>query len=231
MLQSSHSPQVPEDDWQFSCAQWPVLARWCNHTHFHEEIYPFLLLPRFDCPTSWPFGLLVFLSNNLSLSTSFLSTSRHLLQCSSPTGAGDASEGPSEPPSPRPEFSQGYSNVPSPGKGSSSGAGNHTWAPDSDLSPRGPEPVQSAPSSVSILDTSSQDSQSSGNTWDNHFSIPPRWFNWYKLNSSLWIARREWITFIELMVGRCRTNLFLSSPSWGCGHLSSCSVQLMTGTP
>ncbi|XP_029478498.1 sentrin-specific protease 1-like [Oncorhynchus nerka] len=99
--------------------------------------------------------------------TSFLSTSRHLLQCSSPTGAGDASEGPSEPPSPRPEFSQGYSNVPSPGKGSSSGAGNHTWAPDSDLSPRRPETLQSALSPATLQDTSSQDTQSSVHDGDS----------------------------------------------------------------
>ncbi|XP_029574558.1 sentrin-specific protease 1 isoform X2 [Salmo trutta] len=99
--------------------------------------------------------------------TSFLNTSRRLLQCSSPAGSGDASRVPSGPPSPRPESSQGYSNVPSPGEGSSSGAGNQPWASDSDLSPRGPEPVQSAPSSVSILDTSSQDSQSSAHDGDS----------------------------------------------------------------
>nr|XP_046200481.1 sentrin-specific protease 1-like isoform X3 [Oncorhynchus gorbuscha] len=46
--------------------------------------------------------------------TSFLNTSRRLVQCSSPAGSGDASRGPSRPPSPRPESSQGYSNVPSP---------------------------------------------------------------------------------------------------------------------
>ncbi|CAB1330116.1 unnamed protein product [Coregonus sp. 'balchen'] len=58
-----------------------------------------------------------------------------LLQCSSPAGSGDASQGPSGPPS------QGYSNVPSPGEGSTSGAGNQPWASDSDLTPRGPEPL------------------------------------------------------------------------------------------
>ncbi|XP_071229468.1 sentrin-specific protease 1-like [Salvelinus alpinus] len=99
--------------------------------------------------------------------TSFLNTNRRLLQCSSPAGSGDASRGPSGPPSPRPESSQGYSNVPSPGQGSSSGAGNQPWASDSDLSPRGPEPKQSVPSPVTILDTSSQDSQSSVHDGDS----------------------------------------------------------------
>uniref|UniRef100_A0A8C7MRY0 SUMO specific peptidase 1 n=1 Tax=Oncorhynchus kisutch TaxID=8019 RepID=A0A8C7MRY0_ONCKI len=99
--------------------------------------------------------------------TSFLNTSRCLLQCSSPAWSGDASRGPSGPPSPRPESSQGYSNVPSPGEGSSSGAGNQPWASDSDLSPRGQEPVQSAPSPVTILDTFSQDSQSSAHDGDS----------------------------------------------------------------
>lgn len=121
-----------------------------------------LIVLRLGHLVCWCSFLIIALSR--SLSTSFLSTSRHLLQCSSPTEAGDASEGPSEPPSPRPEFSQGYSNVPSPGKGSSSGAGNHTWAPNSDLSPRGPETLQSAPSPATLQDTSSQDTQSSGET-------------------------------------------------------------------
>ncbi|KAK6308415.1 hypothetical protein J4Q44_G00216860 [Coregonus suidteri] len=93
--------------------------------------------------------------------TSFLSTSRRLLQCSSPAGSGDASQGPSGPPS------QGYSNVPSPGEGSTSGAGNQPWASDSDLTPRGPEPLQSAPSPVTLQDTSSQDSQSSAYDGDS----------------------------------------------------------------
>ncbi|CAB1336705.1 unnamed protein product [Coregonus sp. 'balchen'] len=88
-------------------------------------------------------------------------------ECSSPSGAGDASEGPSEPPSPRPESSQGCSNVPSPGEGSSSGAGNHTWGPDSDLSPRGPGTLQSAPSPATLHDTSSQDTQSSAHDGDS----------------------------------------------------------------
>nr|XP_046200480.1 sentrin-specific protease 1-like isoform X2 [Oncorhynchus gorbuscha] len=99
--------------------------------------------------------------------TSFLNTSRRLVQCSSPAGSGDASRGPSRPPSPRPESSQGYSNVPSPGEGSSSGAGDQPWASDSDLSPRGQEPVQSAPFPVTILDTCSQDSQSSAHDGDS----------------------------------------------------------------
>ncbi|XP_021472449.2 sentrin-specific protease 1 isoform X1 [Oncorhynchus mykiss] len=98
--------------------------------------------------------------------TSFLNTSRRLLQCSSPAGSGDASRGPSGPPSPCPESSQGYSNVPSPGEGSS-GAWNQPCASDSDLSPRGQEPVQSAPSPVTILDTFSQDSQSSAHDGDS----------------------------------------------------------------
>lgn len=101
-----------------------------------------------------------------SLSTSFLSSSRRLLHCSSPAGSGvgEPSEGPSGSPSPRPDSSQGYSNVPSPEEGSSGARNHQTWAHDSDHSPRGPVALQSAPSPAALQDTSSQDTQSSGST-------------------------------------------------------------------
>lgn len=101
--------------------------------------------------------------------TSFLSSSRRLLQFS-PTGSGmgETSEGPSGPPSPRPGSSQDYSNLPSPGEGSSSGGpGNQPWGPDSELSPGGAAPSQSLPSPAALQDTSSQDTQSSAHDGDS----------------------------------------------------------------
>ncbi|XP_067095899.1 sentrin-specific protease 1 [Osmerus mordax] len=101
--------------------------------------------------------------------TSFLSSSRRLLHFS-PTGSGvgEASEGPSGPPSPRPGSSQGYNNLPSPGEGSCSGGpGIQAWAPDSELSPGAAAAVQSVPSPAALQDTTSQDTQSSAHDGDS----------------------------------------------------------------
>ncbi|XP_071762887.1 sentrin-specific protease 1 isoform X1 [Centroberyx gerrardi] len=101
-------------------------------------------------------------------STSFLSTSRRLLQFSSPagSGAGGTSEGPSGPPSPRGVSSQSSSNLPSP-LGASSRPGNQTWSPDADLSSSGAATLTSAPSPAALQDTSSQDTQSSAHDGDS----------------------------------------------------------------
>ncbi|XP_010873596.1 sentrin-specific protease 1 [Esox lucius] len=101
--------------------------------------------------------------------TSFLSSSGRRLQCSSPSGSrsGDTLEGLSGPSSPCAESSLSYSNVPSPGEGSSSGTGNQPWAPDSDLSPRRLQTQRSVPSPAALQDTSSQDTQSSAPDGDS----------------------------------------------------------------
>lgn len=100
--------------------------------------------------------------------TSFLSTSRRLLQLSSPagSGAGETSEGPSGPPSPRGISSQGSSNLPSPVE-TSSRPRNQTWSPDAELSPSGTATLTSAPSPTALQDTSSQDTQSSAHDGDS----------------------------------------------------------------
>lgn len=97
------------------------------------------------------------------ISTSFLTTSRRLLQFSSPTGsaAGGTSEEPSSPPSPRGMSSQSSSNLPSP-VGASSKPGNQTWSLDTDLSSSRAATLMLAPSPTALQDTSSQDTQSSG---------------------------------------------------------------------
>ncbi|XP_061909126.1 sentrin-specific protease 1-like isoform X4 [Entelurus aequoreus] len=100
--------------------------------------------------------------------TSFLSTSRRLLQFSSPAGsaAGDTSEGPSSPPSPRGVSSQSSSNLPSP-VGTTRKPGNQTWSQDTDLSSIQPAPLLSSPSPSTLQDNSSQDTQSSAHDGDS----------------------------------------------------------------
>lgn len=100
--------------------------------------------------------------------TSFLTTSRRLLQLSSPTGSavGGTSEGPNSPPSPRGMSSQSSSNLPSP-VGASSKPGNQTWSPDTDLSSSRAATLVLAPSPSALQDTSSQDTQSSAYNGDS----------------------------------------------------------------
>ncbi|KAF7649576.1 hypothetical protein LDENG_00139330 [Lucifuga dentata] len=100
--------------------------------------------------------------------TSFLTTSRRLLQFSSPAGsaAEGTSEGPSTPPSPRDVSSQSSSNLPSPA-GASSRPGNQAWSLDTDLSSNRAAALTSAPSPSALLDTSSQDTQSSAHGGDS----------------------------------------------------------------
>ncbi|XP_054638860.1 sentrin-specific protease 1 isoform X2 [Dunckerocampus dactyliophorus] len=100
--------------------------------------------------------------------TSFLSTSRRLLQFSSPAGsaAGDTSEGPSSPPSPRGVSSQSSSNLPSP-VGITCKPGKPTWSQDTDLSTIKSAPFMSAPSPSAVQNNSSQDSQSSAHDGDS----------------------------------------------------------------
>ncbi|XP_051280910.1 sentrin-specific protease 1 [Dicentrarchus labrax] len=99
--------------------------------------------------------------------TSFLTTSRRL-QFSSPTGsaAGETSEGPSSPPSPRGISSQSSSNLPSP-VGASSRPGIQTWSLDTDLSSSRAATLSSAPSPSALQDNSSQDTQSSAHDADS----------------------------------------------------------------
>uniref|UniRef100_A0AAQ6AJL0 Ubiquitin-like protease family profile domain-containing protein n=1 Tax=Amphiprion ocellaris TaxID=80972 RepID=A0AAQ6AJL0_AMPOC len=96
--------------------------------------------------------------------TSFLTTSRRLLQFSSPAGsaAEGTSEGPSSPSSPRGVSSQCSSNLPSP-LGTSSKPGIQTWSLDTDLSSSRAATLTSIPSPSALQDNSSQDTQSSGN--------------------------------------------------------------------
>ncbi|XP_035513271.1 sentrin-specific protease 1 [Morone saxatilis] len=100
--------------------------------------------------------------------TSFLTTSRRLLQFSSPTGsaAGETSDGPSSPPSPRGMSSQSSSNLPSP-VGASSRPGIQTWSLDTDLSSSRAATLSSAPSPSALQDNSSQDTQSSAHDADS----------------------------------------------------------------
>ncbi|KAG7520911.1 sentrin-specific protease 1-like [Solea senegalensis] len=95
--------------------------------------------------------------------TSFLSTSRRLLQLSSPAGsaAGETSEGTSGPPSPRGMSSQSSSNLPSP-VGASSKPGIQTWSLDADISSS-----REAFSPSTLQDNSSQDTQSSAHDGDS----------------------------------------------------------------
>ncbi|KAJ8017026.1 hypothetical protein DPEC_G00013490 [Dallia pectoralis] len=101
--------------------------------------------------------------------TSFLSSSRRPLQCSSRLGSrlGDPLESISGPSSPSPETSPSYSNVASPKESSFSGSGKQPWAPDSDRSPNRLQTPQSAPSPATLQDTSSQDTQSSAPDGDS----------------------------------------------------------------
>lgn len=98
--------------------------------------------------------------------TSFLTTSRRLLQFSPPTGSvvGETSEGPSSPGSPRGISSQCSSNLPSP-LGASSKPG--TWSLDMDLSSNRGATLTSAPSPSALQDNSSQDTQSSAHDGDS----------------------------------------------------------------
>uniref|UniRef100_A0A4W6FKU0 SUMO specific peptidase 1 n=1 Tax=Lates calcarifer TaxID=8187 RepID=A0A4W6FKU0_LATCA len=100
--------------------------------------------------------------------TSFLTTSRRLLQFSSPAGsaAGGTSEGTSSPPSPRGMSSQSSSNLPSP-VGASSRPGIQTWSLDTDLSSSRAATLTSAPSPSALQDNSSQDTQSSAHDGDS----------------------------------------------------------------
>uniref|UniRef100_A0A8C5DDF8 Sentrin-specific protease 1-like n=1 Tax=Gouania willdenowi TaxID=441366 RepID=A0A8C5DDF8_GOUWI len=107
--------------------------------------------------------------------TSFLSSSRRLLQLSSPppSTAERTSEGPSSPPSPRCLSSQGSSNIPSPTEASST-AGIQSWSLDSDLGLS----RAAIPSPSALQDQSSQDTQSSVSIfiWFNNifffYSVP-----------------------------------------------------------
>ncbi|XP_042348412.1 sentrin-specific protease 1 [Plectropomus leopardus] len=100
--------------------------------------------------------------------TSFLTTSRRLLQFSSPAGsaARETSEGPSSPPSPRGMSSQSSSNLPSP-VGASSRPGTQTWSLDTDLSSSRAATLTSVPSPSALQDNSSQDTQSSAHDGDS----------------------------------------------------------------
>ncbi|XP_074500419.1 sentrin-specific protease 1 [Sebastes fasciatus] len=99
--------------------------------------------------------------------TSFLTTSRRLLQFSSPTGSAvEASEGPSSPPSPRGMSSQSSSNIPSP-LGASSRPGIQTWTLDTDPSTSRAATLTSVPSPSALQDNSSQDTQSSAHDTDS----------------------------------------------------------------
>ncbi|XP_040009491.1 sentrin-specific protease 1 isoform X1 [Xiphias gladius] len=100
--------------------------------------------------------------------TSFLTTSRRLLQFSSPTGsaAGETSEGTSSPPSPRGMSSQSSSNLPSPVE-TSGRPGMQTWSLDTDLSSSRAATLTSAPSPSTLQDNSSQDTQSSAHDGDS----------------------------------------------------------------
>lgn len=97
------------------------------------------------------------------ISTSFLTTSRRLLQFSSPAGsaAEGTSEAPSSPPSPRGVSSQSSSNLPSP-VGAVNRPGTQNWSLDTDLSSSRAATLTSVPSPSALQDTSSQDTQSSG---------------------------------------------------------------------
>lgn len=101
--------------------------------------------------------------------SSFLTSSRRLLQCSSPegSGAGASSYGLSSlPPSPHPESCQTSSALPSPGA-SSSIPEPHPWSCDLEPSTKVPATIFSAPSPAALQDTSSQETQSSAHDGDS----------------------------------------------------------------
>lgn len=106
----------------------------------------------------------LWLNFRFCFSSSFLTSSHRLLQCSSPegSGAGTSSYGLSSlPPSPQPESSRGSSALPSPGA-SASIPEYHLWACDPEPTIKGQMTLFSAPSPAALQDTSSQDTQSSG---------------------------------------------------------------------
>lgn len=99
--------------------------------------------------------------------TSFLTTSRRLLQFSLTGSAAEGtSEGTSSPPSPRGMSSQSSSNLPSP-VGNSSRPGIQAWSLDTDLSSNRAATLTSAPSPSALQDNSSQDTQSSAHDGDS----------------------------------------------------------------
>ncbi|CAJ1085184.1 sentrin-specific protease 1 [Xyrichtys novacula] len=101
--------------------------------------------------------------------TSFLTTSRRLLQASSPTqsAADGTSEGPSSPPSPRGMSSQSSSNLPSPTGASNNRPGSQAWSVDTDISSSRAATLTSVPSPSALQDNSSQDTQSSAHDGDS----------------------------------------------------------------
>ncbi|KAM9342902.1 sentrin-specific protease 1 [Pholidichthys leucotaenia] len=100
--------------------------------------------------------------------TSFLTTSRRLLQSTSPTGsaAGETSEGSSSPSTPRGVSSHYSSNLPSPAEASSK-MGNMTWSLDADIGSSRTATLTSIPSPSALQDHSSQDTQSSAHDGDS----------------------------------------------------------------
>ncbi|KAI4824050.1 hypothetical protein KUCAC02_012593 [Chaenocephalus aceratus] len=100
--------------------------------------------------------------------SSFLMSSRRVQQFTSPSlsAAGETSEGPSNPPSPRGTSSHSSSNLPSPG-GASSRPGVQTWSSDMDPSSSRAATLPSTPSPSALQDNSSQDTQSSAHDSDS----------------------------------------------------------------
>ncbi|XP_074538084.1 sentrin-specific protease 1 [Halichoeres trimaculatus] len=98
--------------------------------------------------------------------TSFLTTSRRLLQVSSPAGSAveGTSEGPSSPPSSRGMSSQSSSNLPSPAVASANRPECQAWSLDSDISSSRAATLTSPPA---VQDNSSQDTQSSAHDGDS----------------------------------------------------------------
>ncbi|XP_077453446.1 sentrin-specific protease 1 [Stigmatopora argus] len=89
--------------------------------------------------------------------TSFLSSNHRLLHTSSLAGSaeGDISEGPSSPPSPLGVSSHSSSNLPSPTASTSKQGSSQSWSLDTD------HLISNQPSPSAVLDTCSQDTQSS----------------------------------------------------------------------
>lgn len=105
------------------------------------------------------FCFLLFFYISLTLSSSFLTSSRRLLQCASPAGSGAGESSSSLPPSP-----QDSSTVPSPGA-VSNGPELLSWTSDGDSESGSRRPavtVRPVPSPPALQDASSQDTQSSG---------------------------------------------------------------------
>lgn len=100
--------------------------------------------------------------------TSFLTTSRRLLQYSTPNGsaAGEPSETPSSPTSPPVLSSQSSSNVPSPVRAPNP-PGTQMWSLDADLNSNRAATLCSVPSPSALQDSSSQDTQSSAQDGDS----------------------------------------------------------------